>query len=95
VRGKQDELCDDAKARLMAAIDSANRDCGNSAKRSVSNYYHDDPTISRVVASLMASMDKTPFDRDGKPCSTIEEMRHVVAHHYGKRAGKSVRSTVH
>ena len=77
----------------MAAIDSANRDSGNSAKRSVSNYYHDDPTISGVVASLMASMDKNPFDREGKPCS--EEIRHVVAHYYGERAGKSVRITVH
>ena len=95
MRGKQDELCDDAKARLMAAIDSANRDCGNYAKRSVSNYYHDDPTISEVVASLMASMDKNPFDREGKPCSTIEEIRHVVAHYYGERAGKSIRITRH
>ena len=58
-------------------------------------YYHDDTTISGVVASLMASMDKNPFDREGKPCSTIEEIRHVVAHYYGERAGKSVRITVH
>jgi hypothetical protein len=65
------------------------------AGHSASDRYHDNPVVNAHVADLMMIMTPNPFDAQRKPCPSIDDIVHTIAHFHGKRAADRVYIEVH
>jgi hypothetical protein len=57
--------------------------------------YHEDPNINAHVAELMLIMEPNPLDAQRKPCPSIDDIVHTIAHYHGRRAARQVCIEVH